>query len=143
MRASAAKLKTVLMKYTFATIFVLLFLSSKAQNNIYELYKSDDSTALKLYFSFVIRDADLKNVNRIALYKHIEGRDEPMFIKEFYIKPFKEYYSISDNTVHKFIKTYFTTKFSLYRDEYGQISNLSYKIFFNNKDPENIIISKP
>lgn len=124
-------------------IFFLSFYKSQSQNSVYELYKYQDTVQRKYDFNFIIRAVDLRNVNRITFYKNIPAQTDPYFIKEVYVTPFNNYYLIEDGQSDTFIQTYFFTFFSLFKDEYSQISNLTYKIFFNNGESQSYNIPKP
>lgn len=125
-------------------IAVIFLLGSKlrAQNDVYELGKAD-TLGNKLHYSLTIPEANLDNVERIGVYKKIYGVDLPVLIKEVYISPLQGYFLVDDQGNYKMIRKYFTTLFYVYKDEYPQITTLSYKLFFTNGVSEAHVIPKP
>lgn len=125
-------------------IAVIFLLGSelRAQNNIYEIGKAD-TFGIKLNYCLTIPESDLEHVERIGIYKKVDGIDLPVLIKEVYISPLQGYFLVDDQGNYKMIQKYFTTLFPVYKDEYSQITGLGYKLFFTNGESEIHLIPKP
>lgn len=129
-------------KIVLITIFLANFYNSKAQNNAHEIYIKDTSGT---YYGldFRIKNANLHNVNRITFYKYTAAQQEPLFIKEVYVSPSGNYYLVEDNQAFRLIQNTFSTYLKLYKDEYVQITDLKYKIFFTSGESQTYTINKP